>query len=72
MTPQKPWLCLGFYFCIILSPPNQAFIPRRRWYEVSYYYKEPVVGRGQIQYDLLKNTTWSPLATKPLPPLKQC
>ena len=26
------------FYCVILSPPTQAFIPRRCWYEVSYYY----------------------------------
>ena len=29
------------------------------------------MGQGQIQYDLLQNTTWSPLATKPLPAIAE-
>ena len=33
--------------------------------------KEPVVGQGQIQYDLIQNTTWSPLVTKPLPAITE-
>ena len=30
-----------------------------------------MVGQGQIQYGLLQNTTWSPLATKPLPAIAE-
>ena len=38
---------------------------------VLFLLKEPVVGQGQIQHDLLQNTTWSPLATKPLPAITE-
>ena len=29
------------------------------------------MGQGKIQHDLLQNTTWSPLATKPLPAITE-
>ena len=38
---------------------------------VLFLLKEPVVGQGQMQHDLLQNTTWSPLATKPLPAITE-
>ena len=38
---------------------------------VLFLLKGPMVGQGQIQYDLLQNTTWSPLATKPLPAIAE-
>ena len=30
-----------------------------------------MVGQGQIQYDLLQNSMWSPLSTKPLPAIAE-
>ena len=38
---------------------------------VLFLLKEPVVSQGYIQHDLLQNTTWSPLATKPLPAITE-
>ena len=38
---------------------------------VLFLLKEPVVDQGQIQHDLLQNTTWNPLATKPLPAITE-